>query len=248
MGPGPTWRPRRKSAPAKYTTQLDPGWFVVAKHNDTRGHGRRVQMSSWPDDDDESAEPSGSKVGPTTKRETKYDAEGNFDVYRQSVQKSMEKPYPENGGFYGVGSLREMGMRKSRHSGDWRTKSTFQNKEEEFNQPLKGSDTVLEKGITIRGAGGVRVPTAKTGDGAGSAFQEPMGGHAGTAQNIALIRSLGKTLTLPQSVQERRTFEEVSVQICVLRSPSHRRQDTDLCPGTFDTTNTFCVFVLILAS
>ena len=156
----------------------------------------------------------------------------------------MEKPYPENGGFYGVGSLREMGMRKSRHSGDWRTKSTFQNKEEEFNQPLKGSDTVLEKGITIRGAGGLRVPTAKTGDGVGGAFQEPKGGYAGTAQNIALIRSLGATLMLPKSVQERRTFEEVSVHVCALRSPLRRRQDTELCsdkiPTYFVYSSTYC--------
>ena len=47
-----------------------------------------------------------------TKREAKYDAEGNFDEYRNSVQRSMEKPYPDNGGFYGVGALREMGLRK----------------------------------------------------------------------------------------------------------------------------------------
>lgn len=122
----------------------------------------------------------------------------------------MEKPYPENGGFYGVGSLREMGLRKSRHSGDWRTKSAFQNKEEEFSQPLKGSDTVLEKGITIRGAGGQRVPTAKTGDGDMGAFREPQGGQASTAANVVLIRSLGKSLAPPKSVLERRTFDEVS--------------------------------------
>ena len=138
------------------------------------------------------------------------DAEGNFDEYKNAVQKSMERPYPDNGGFYGLGSLREMGLRKSRHSGDWRTKSQFQNKEEEFTQPLRGYDTVLEKGITIRGAGGQRLPAAKTGDGVSGAFQEPSGGQASTAQNVAIIRSLGKSLALPQSVAERRTFEEVS--------------------------------------
>jgi len=146
------------------------------------------------------------------------DAEGNFDEYKNSVQKSMEKPYPENGGFYGIGALREMGLRKSRHSGDWRTKSEFRNKEEEFSQPLKGHDTVLEKGITIRGAGGQRLPSTKTGDGAGGAYQEPSGGKASTAQNVALIRSLAQSLALPQSVAARRTFEEVSVLCCESRT------------------------------
>jgi len=145
------------------------------------------------------------------------DAEGNFDEYKNAVQKSMEKPYPENGGFYGIGALREMGLRKSRHSGDWRTKSEFRNKEEEFSQPLKGHDTVLEKGITIRGAGGQRLPSTKTGDGAGGAYQEPSGGKASTAQNVALIRGLAKSLALPQSVAARRTFEEVSV-LCQSRT------------------------------
>lgn len=122
----------------------------------------------------------------------------------------QEKPYPENGGFYGMGALREMGLRKSRHSGDWRTKSEFKNTEEEFVQPLRGTDTVLQKGTTIRGAGGERTSSAKTGDGAGGGFQEPKGGQAPTSHNVAIIRSLGSSLALPKSVQERRVFEEVS--------------------------------------
>jgi hypothetical protein len=122
----------------------------------------------------------------------------------------QEKPYPENGGFYGLGALREMGLRKSRHSGDWRTKSEFKNAEEEFVQPLRGTDTVFQKGTTIRGAGGERTSSAKTGDGAGGSFQEPKGGQAPTSQNVAIIRTLGNSLALPKSVQERRVFEEVS--------------------------------------
>ena len=39
-------------------------------------------------------EPAGTLDGPSTKRETKYDAEGNMDKYKEMVQRSMEKPYP----------------------------------------------------------------------------------------------------------------------------------------------------------
>jgi len=87
-----------------------------------------------------------------------------------------------------------MGLRKSRHSGDWRTKSSFQNKEEEFSQPLKGTDTVLEKGITIRGAGGLRVPAAKTGDGVVGTFKEPMGGQASTSAKLHSSGALASRL------------------------------------------------------
>ena len=120
----------------------------------------------------------------------------------------MEKPYPDNSGFYGYGALREMGLRKSRHSGDWRSKSMFDNKEENFVQPLKGSETVLLRGTNIRGGGGDRQPSTKTGDGEAAEFREPEGGRAPTSHNLAIIRSLGQSLGLPQAVQERRAFEE----------------------------------------
>ena len=120
----------------------------------------------------------------------------------------MEKPYPDNSGFYGYGALREMGLRKSRHSGDWRSKSMFENKEENFVQPLKGSETVLLRGTNIRGGGGDRQPSTKTGDGEAAEFREPEGGRAPTSHNLAIIRSLGQSLGMPQAVQERRAFEE----------------------------------------
>jgi len=179
----------------------------------------------------------GAKFGMGTIRETKYDAHGNMDAYRDAVQRSMEKPYPDNGGFYGVGSLREMGLRRSRHSGDWRSKSEFQNKEEEFVQPLKGTDTVLFKGTTIRGAGGLRIPTAKTGGGGPfddiqrgirveGGFQTPAEGlivKASSSVNVSIIRSLGKSLAMPKSILERRTFDEVQPHplVGLAHSPPH---------------------------
>lgn len=176
------------------------------------------------------------------KRETKYDAEGNMDEYIKFTQKSMEKPYPENGGFYGLGALREMGLRKSRHSGDWRTKSEFQNKEEEFVQPLRGTDTIFQKGTTIRGAGGERTSSAKTGDGLGGGFQEPQGGQAPTSHNVAIIRSLGSSLALPKSVQERRVFEEVSwsahwLSMWFTSFPGHRERRGSICGKSMQRRN-----------
>ncbi|KAJ1492976.1 hypothetical protein T484DRAFT_1879875, partial [Baffinella frigidus] len=148
---------------------------------------------------------------PYTKREMKYDASGGpaeFEKYREHIQRTMLKPYPEHGGFYGMGSLVEMGLRRSRHTGDFRTKSEFQNKEESFRQPLRGLDTLLEPGLTIRGTGGERKPRDRTGDGELAVFQTPSeAGRASTEQNLELIRSLGKKLTLPKQVLLRRQFE-----------------------------------------
>jgi hypothetical protein len=90
-------------------------------------------------------------------------------------------------GFYGMGCLREMGLRRSKHVGDWRTHSTFKNKEEEFRQPLKGLDTVLEKGLTIRSSGGIRKPGSAVGE-TESEFDEPQKGRATIRQNISIIR------------------------------------------------------------
>ena len=84
----------------------------------------------------------------------------------------------------------------------------FDNKEENFVQPLKGSETVLLRGTNIRGGGGNRQPSTKTGDGEAAEFREPEGGRAPTSHNLAIIRSLGQSLGLPQAVQERRAFEE----------------------------------------
>ena len=92
-------------------------------------------------------------------------------------------------GFYGMGCLREMGLRRSKHVGDWRTHSTFKNKEEEFRQPLKGLDTILEKGLTIRSSGGIRKPGSAVGE-TESEFDEPQKGRATIRQNISIIRLL----------------------------------------------------------
>jgi hypothetical protein len=82
-----------------------------------------------------------------------------------------------------------MGLRRSKHVGDWRTHSTFKNKEEEFRQPLKGLDTVLEKGLTIRSSGGIRKPGSAVGE-TESEFDEPQKGRATIRQNISIIRLL----------------------------------------------------------
>lgn len=121
----------------------------------------------------------------------------------------MSRPYPEHGGFYGMGSLVEMGLRRSRHTGDFRTKSEFQNKEESFRQPLRGLDTTLEPGLTIRGTGGQRKPRTVTGDGEQAIFNSPPSGtgRATTEDNLQLIRSLGTHLSLPKQVALRRAFE-----------------------------------------
>lgn len=88
-----------------------------------------------------------------------------------------------------MGCLREMGLRRSKHIGDWRTHSTFVNKEEEFRQPLKGLDTVLERGLTLRSSGGSRKPGSAMGESEGF-FDEPAAGRASVMQNIQIIRYL----------------------------------------------------------
>ena len=126
-----------------------------------------------------------------TKKETKYDPLGNFDEYRLQVQRTMEKPYPDNGGFYGLGCLREAGLRKSRHTGDFRTKSEFINKEETFRQPLKGHETVLDRGLTIRSSGGSRKPSAAADDVLNRGGNwEPNNAKQTSESNLAIIRSV----------------------------------------------------------
>ena len=126
-----------------------------------------------------------------TLKEAKYDPLGNFDEYRLHIQRTMEKPYPDNGGFYGLGCLREAGLRRSRHTGDFRTKSEFLNKEEAYLQPLRGHETVLDRGLTIRSSGGSRKPSAAPDDvlNRGGNWQ-PSGIQQPSENNLAIIRSV----------------------------------------------------------
>ena len=122
-------------------------------------------------------------------KEAKYDPLGNFDEYKQYIQRTMEKPYPDNGGFYGLGCLREAGLRRSRHTGDFRTKSEFMNKEETFRQPLKGHETVLDRGLTLRSSGGSRKPSAASDDFINRGGNwEPSSTHQPTENNLLVIR------------------------------------------------------------
>ena len=86
-----------------------------------------------------------------------------------------------------MGCLREMGLRRSKHTGDWRTHSRFVNKEEEFSQPLRGMDTVLDRGLTLRSSGGQRKPGSAVGETLGL-FDEPEEQRVSIRKNIALIR------------------------------------------------------------
>jgi hypothetical protein len=113
-----------------------------------------------------------------------------FEEYRAHVQRTMEKPYPDNGGFYGLGCLREAGLRRSRHTGDFRTKSEFVNKEETFRQPLKGHETVLDRGLTIRSSGGTRRPSGAPDDANGDGLWEPSKAQQSAESNIFIIRSV----------------------------------------------------------
>ena len=99
----------------------------------------------------------------------------------------MERPYPDNGGFYGMGCLREMGLRKSRHVGDFRTKSEFLNKEEGFRQPLRGHETILERGIVLRNTGGLRKPLEASDSAARDSLQ-PSTAPIPEEVNLAIIR------------------------------------------------------------
>ena len=119
-------------------------------------------------------------------KEGVYGTFEKFEEYRAHVQRTMEKPYPDNGGFYGLGCLREAGLRRSRHTGDFRMKSEFVNKEENFRQPLRGQETVLDRGLTIRSSGGSRRPSGDVVNRNG--LWEPNKTQQSADSNLAIIR------------------------------------------------------------
>ncbi len=67
-------------------------------------------------------------------------------------------------------------------------KSEFVNKEETYRQPLRGHETVLDRGLTIRSSGGSRRPSGAPDDVIG--LLEPNKMQQSAESNIAIIRSV----------------------------------------------------------